>query len=504
MSLPKEPRQLMINLMYIVLTAILALNVSAEILNAFVNMDHSIRESSQIIESANEIMLKSIREQAAAYPQYQPYEALATEAQQHTLRFYNFVEAMKNNLIEVSGGYDEAQHLVGKKNKDIPTRIFVKEGQGNILRDSVLAMRARLLALVEEPEERARLENNIPLKIQEVPADSDKKDWADFTFRQMPVAAVLPILSKFQSDARIAETTLLNYISNKINARPVNDEYEALIAADKSYVILGEALNAEIFLGAYSSTTDNISVRVNGRAVPVRNGKALFTRQANSIGSHDLNVEITERDPLTEKVTTYTKKFTYEVGERSVTTSADKMNVFYVGVDNPFSVSAAGVASGEVQVRADGLEIRKKSNGKYIVKPRKPGEAVVVVSGGGLAATSFEYRIKPIPTPTAKLGDKISGAMKPNVFKAYSRVYPHLENFDFDATCDIQGFELVRVDKNGDVFDSKNRGGNYSEQTRRVANMAKRGDTFYFDNIRAKCPGDQYSRKLNGLVFRIQ
>lgn len=504
MSLPKEPRQLMINLMYIVLTAILALNVSAEILNAFVNMDHSIRESNQIIGKANEVLLKSIREQAAAYPQYQPYEVIATEAQQYTTKFYDFVEAMKNNLIEASGGYDEKEHLVGKKNKDITTLIFVKEGQGNVLRDSVLAMRSRLLNLVEEPVERAKLERNIPLKIQDIPANSDKKDWADFTFRQMPVAAVLPMLSKFQIDARIAETTLLNYLAKKISAKRINDEYEALIAADKSYVILGEELSAEIFLGAYSSTTDNISVRVNGSPVPVRNGKALFTRQTNRIGSHDLNVEITERDPLSDKVTTYTKKFTYEVGERSVTTSADKMNVFYVGVNNPFSVSAAGVASGEVRVSADGLDISKKTNGKYMVKPRKPGDVVVVVSGGGLAPTSFKYRVKPIPTPTAKLGDKTSGTMKPNVFKAYTKIYPHLENFDFDATCTIQGFELVRVDKHGDVFDSKNQGGGYSEASRRVVNMAKRGDTFYFDNIRAKCPGDQYSRKLNGLVFRIQ
>ena len=94
--------------------------------------------------------------------------------------------------------------------------------------------------------------------------------------------------------------------------------------------------------------------------------------------------------------------------------------------------------------------------------------------------------------------------MKPNVFKAYNKVYPHLENFDFETTCSLVGFELVRVDKHGDVFDSKNRDGSYNDKTQKIVNAAKFGDTFYFDNIKAKCPGDQSSRKLNSLVFRIQ
>jgi len=503
MSLPKEPRQLMINLMYLVLTAILALNVSAEILNAFLSMDESLQESTQIIGRSNEILLKSIRDQAEAYPQFKSFHDQAINVQEYTKSFCNYVEAMKTNLVERSGGMDEENMPVGMKDKDITTLLFVEEGEGNLLRDSVLALRTQLLNLVPDTA-RAIVEENMPLGIPEIPEDSDKKDWADYTFRQMPVAAVLPLLTKFQSDAKVAETSLLNYLAGKISAKPVHDEYEALIAADKSYVIVGEELNAEIFLGAYSSTTDNISVRVNGRAVPVRNGKAIFSNQAGSIGTHDLNVEIKARDPRTNKVTSYTRKFTYEVGERSVTTSADKMNVFYLGVENPLSVSAAGVASGEVQVSGTGGDISKASNGKYIVKPRRPGNATITVSGGGLSPTKFEYRVKAIPTPIARLGDKNSGIMKPNVFKAYNKVYPHLDNFDFEAKCNLIGFELVRVDKHGDVFDSQNRGGTYSEKTRRLVNAAKFGDTFYFDKIKAKCPGDQSSRKLNGLVFRIQ
>ncbi len=504
MSLPKEPRQIMINLMYIVLVAMLALNVSAEILNAFISMDNSINDSKAIVGHSNDVLLQSIREQAEAYPQFTAEASSAGLIQQYTVDFCQYLEAMKTNLVEASGGYDEDQHLVGKKNKEVPTRILVEEGQGLQLRDSVLELRERLLQLIPDTTVWESLASKMPLKIETIPADSDKKDWADYNFRQMPLAAVLPLLSKYQSDARLTETSLLNYLATKISAQPVHDQYQAIVAADKNYVIRGEELRAEIFLGAYSSTTDNISVRVNGQPLRVENGRAIFQRQVNELGAHDLAVEVSARDPRTNQVEVYRQRLKYEVGERSVTTSADKMNVFYLGVDNPLSISAAGVPSREVRVRAEGAALERQPNGKYLVKPRATGEAKIIVSGGGLEPTTFLYRVKPIPTPTAKLGDKTSGTISPNVLKAYSRIYPHLENFDFDARCKIQGFMLTRVKKNGDVFDSQNQGGTFQERTKRLIDQAQRGDTYYFDQIKARCPGDQYSRKLNGLVFKIQ
>ena len=504
MSLPREPRQLMINLMYIVLMAILALNVSAEILNAFLSMDRSITESQALVGRSNASLLESIRQQADAYPQFAAEAADAQRIQQYTAAFCTYLEAMKTQLIEATGGRDENQELKGKTDKNTTTRLLVDEGLGRQLRDSVLQLREGLLALLPDTSLRSQLAAKLPLKIDAIPPDSDKKDWADYHFRQLPLAAVLPLLSKFQSDARLSETALLNHLAAKISAQPIHDEYAAIVAADKNYVIRGEELRAEIFLGAYSSTTDNISVRVNGRPLTVRNGKAIYQRRTDELGSHDLAVEVSARDPRSGAVKTYRQRLRYEVGERSVTTAADKMNVFYLGVDNPLSVSAAGVPSDEVRVRAEGADLERQANGQYIVRPRATGETRIVVTGGGLDPTTFRYRVKPIPTPIAKLGDKTTGNLSPNAFKIYERIYPHLENFDFDAHCAIQGFLLTRVKRNGDVFDAQNRGGNFGERTRRLVDQAQRGDTYYFDRVRAKCPGDQYARKLNGLVFKIQ
>lgn len=505
MSIPKEPRQLMINLMYIVLTAILALNVSAEILNAFLAMDKSISESNSIVALSNANMMKAIEKEADAYPQFAPFRDKAIAVQAVSKSFKNYISEIRDTLIAVSGGLDEKGKPIQYKNKDIPTRMFVANGKGDELEQRVLATREELLNIIEVDSLREELEKSIPLNIDEIPEDTDKKSWADFTFRQMPVAAVLPMLSKFQNDMEVAETAVLEHFYKSVHAENmVLDQYEAVIAADKSYVIRGEKLNAEIFLGAYSSTTDNLTISVNGKNYPVRQGKATFGTLANTIGNHDLNVKIGLRNPKTDEMEYFNKKYSYEVGERSVAVSADKMNVFYAGVENPLSVSAAGVASEKVKVSANGVRLQKVSNGKYMVVPTRPGSAEIIVSGGGLPETRFPYRIKKIPNPVIMLGSRLGGSISAAEMKVHKGLRPVLEHFDFNARCEIQGFEISRLPKGDDVRSATNRGGTYQDPAQRIINQAKRNDTYYFDKIKVRCPGDEANRTMNSLIFHIK
>ena len=503
MSIPKDPRQLMINIMYIVLTAMLALNLSAEILNAFFTIDNSLVESNALVTRTNTQMIASIRQQADAYRQYEPLSEKAEKLNEISNDFSQYIEAIKQRLVEESGGMDEEGLPKGKKEKDVTTRILIDEGVGMELEERISITKMELLDLIEEEEAKASLENRIPLKINPIPEDSEKKNWADFTFTQMPVAAVLPMLSKFQNDIQVSEAALLNHFLSKTNMEIKPNEFEAVVSADKSYVIKGERLNAEIFLGAYSSTADNIDVLVGGRKLPVRNGKAIFTTQANTLGSQELDVIVKVVNPLTGQVKKYPKKFKYEVGERSVTMAADKMNVLYIGVDNPISISAAGVPSKDVKVEASGLNIQKISNGKYNVKPSRSGIVNINVNAGPLNQT-FEYRVKKIPDPIVQLGRKSGGSMSPNEFKAHKGIIPVLQNFDFKAECRIMGFELVRVPKKEDVQAVLNSGGKYSSEAQRLVDRAKSGDVYYFDKIKAKCPGDSAGREIPGLIFNIR
>ena len=492
--------------MYIVLTALLALNISAEILNAFMTMDKSLSESNELVNRSNLQLMAAIDEQADAYSQFDELRQKAKQVRSLAEQFYQYVDELKTKLIETSGGYDEKGTLKGLDDKVTTTRLLVEEGRGEALEEEIQRVREELLELVEDVEVRKQLAANIPLAIAPLPEGTDKKTWAQFNFQQMPLAATLPMLSKFQNDAKVAETAILNYFLGKTDVTILKpDAFEAVVAADKSYVIRGEELSAEIFLGSYSSTADNISVRVDGRSYPVRNGKALFKIRPSTIGPQDINAEIRVTNPISGEVKSYQKKFRYEVGERSVTVSAEKMNVFYVGVNNPVAISAAGVASREVVVQAEGVNLTKLGHGKYMAKPTRPGTAKITVSGGGLEPTVFNYRVKPIPTPLPKLdGRKTGGTISPGEFKIYTSLRAELENFDFDARCRITEFELTRVPRNDDAFSARNSGEQFSAEVKRMTGLAKRGDTYYFEKIRAKCPGDNITRKLSSMVFRIR
>ncbi len=504
MSIPKEPRQIMINLMYIVLTAMLALNVSAEVLNAFFALDKSITNSSEVVEQSNTKLIATINKHANAYPQFEAMGDKANQLRTIAAEFHEYVGALKSLLIENSGGIGKDNLPKGKKDKDVTTRLFVKEGRGEELQSKIEQVRQSLLALIESETARSQIALNLPLRTEEIPADSKHDTWAAHRFKQMPVAATLPILTKLQNDIKISETAILNHIVNQITDTETLDQYDAIVSANKSYVIKGEAYEAEIFLGAYSSTVDNVSVSVNGKNYPVRNGKAQFSVQPNQIGTQSYEATIRVKNPLTQAIESYKKRFAFEVGERSVTAAADKMNVFYVGVDNPLSISAAGVPSSQVQVTAQGAKIKKMTNGKYNVTASKTGKAIITVAGGGLAPTKFEYRVKPIPTPVAKLGDKTAGTLTPAAIKIHDRLFPHLERFDFEARCKISGFELTRLPKGDDPQFQQNRGGRFNSAVKNIIKRAQRGDVFYFDNVKAKCPGDQYQRTLNSLVFNIK
>jgi len=158
MSLPKEPRQLMVNLMYLVLTAMLALNVSAEILNAFLTMDKSIGESSRIVGDSNAQLFTAIEKQAEAYSQYEIYRDKAKETQEIVKTFYEYVGALKTELVETSGGLDENNEPVSKQRKEPSTRLFVEEGKGDELEKQIAEVRLELLNLIDDENAKVLLE----------------------------------------------------------------------------------------------------------------------------------------------------------------------------------------------------------------------------------------------------------------------------------------------------------------------------------------------------------
>ncbi len=544
----------MINLMYLVLTAMLALNVSAEIMNAFNVIDRSLVESTTTANLAIDAQEKSL-DAALKDESKANFRGLSTgvkEIRAASAEFIASVEALKTRLIDDVGDKDGTlsegdymyygtpkQTYKGKKNKDVTTRILTMEGEGEKLRADIATTRQKLVDIyrktLSDPEtakavgftkgENAEVdqaaideavaifESTIVLNTEtdeewKAQAGSDKKSWSEYRFKQLPLISALPLLTKYQADAKNAEAYAVSELAGKVGGKElVFDKFFPVINADKSYVVGGESINAEISVGSYSSSFDpkNITITANGQTLNVGpDGKAKYTISASGSGPKTVALTASVRNPLTGKVDRGTSSFTYEVGSRSVAVSADKMNVFYMGVDNPLTVSAGGVSSNSVRVTTSGPISISGSYPKYTVKANSQGNAKITVTGDGMTLGSFDFRAKRIPDPKAQLGNNDSGTMGNGEFGAQGGLAAILENFDFDARCEIQGFEMVRVPQRQDPVSVVNPGGRYGSDAERLARAAKPGDTYYFNNVKGRCPGDNAGRKLNSLVFQIR
>lgn len=529
MSIPKEPRQLMINIMYLVLTALLALNVSAEIFNAFKMVDNGLVSANKSIDESNASLPEIIRTGAKKKESLATYAERIDGIQAISSEANDYIDGIVAKLIDESGNMngsvDEGDYvdvkgnreLRGKKNYDGVTRIMVEEGIGEELKENMKSWKEKFMSFLDE-EDKEKMNSVIPIDIDEeswTKSANKKKNWADFTFGHMPLAATMPIFSKFKNDIKSSEAEMLNYLAGKVGTTTdvVLDKFTVVSAPKKSYIIKGEKFETDVFLSAAAGgdSKTGISISVNGKRLATdKDGVAKFVQTASSTGQKKYNATISVTNPATGETKSYKKTFEYEVGERSVAISPTKMNVFYIGVDNPVEISAAGVNSTKIKVSMSGGgggTIKRNGDGTYNVRvtsPTKAGNpAKVNVSADGLNAGK-DFRVKRIPNPVPKLSANKGGTISPGEFKAQQGVLPVLENFDFEARCQIKGYRVVRVAPRQDAEITVNRGGKYTGEVSALVRKAKPGDRYFFEDIKCQCPGDKAPRDIGGMNFNIR
>jgi gliding motility-associated protein GldM len=535
----------MINIMYLVLMALLALNVSAEVMNAFQTLDEGNKNSIATVDEQMESTILGITEilKDPSKDRFRPVEPAIAEVRSISAEFNTYVEELRNLLIDASGNnngeVDEGDYkdshgvraLKGKKNKDITTRLLVngvegKPGAGEELKAKISETRQKLIDVytkllqdhgkdmdVSEDQIASKIESvvgNMPFKVDDTTwEEADRPSWSDYKFGHMPVAAVMPLMSQIESDLKVSEANIVNDLVNIVGGKQITfDKFFPVFNADKSYVIGGERITAKVSVGSYSSSLDpaNIDLRVNGQRLTVKaDGTADFSVTGSGTGQKKLTTSVAVTNPLTGDVIRETGEFVYEVGQRSVSVSADKMNVFYIGVENPITVAAAGVPSDNVRVSVTGDATKQSGNNKnLIVSGTRQGEAKVNVSANGQSLGSFDFRVKRIPDPVPMVGTSDGGPIRSNDFKAQAGLYALLKNFDFEARCNIVGYELVYVPQRADAVRSVNGGGNFTTQSKALVTRARPGDSYFMQNIKAKCPGDDVSRPIGTMVFSIQ
>ena len=509
MSLPKEPRQKMINLMYLVLTALLALNVSSEILNAFKTVNNSLNNANTIIEAKNQSIFKSFEEMvgdAKTRDKALKYKPEADQARKYSDDVYNYIEGLKVDLKKEAGSHIEnGEEKFAEENLEAATRLFDTKGKGKELLQKLTDFKANIIGV--DPELKAQFENALPLDLS-VPkskSGNSKITWTTAYFHMTPTIAALTILSKFQNDVKNSEAAIVDFLHSKVGEVKVQyDQFAAIASSDKSYAMEGDEIHVTAGVGAFSAAAKP-TIIINGSAQNLQpDGTAMSTLKASGVGDHtvDVTIRYTKPDGTTAEVK---KPLKYTVGTPSgASIFLEKMNVAYIGVENPINVSGGSVGSEKVKVTfTGGGDVKNLGGGEYIISPTNTGINSLVVDAGGKKFT-FPIRCKYLPDPVAVISEKKGGAIAAAEFKAQGGLIAKLLESDFDARFQVMSYRLGAYGGSiASPLDFQNNGPRWSGDAANLVNRASPGTKMYFDDIRVKGP-DGRERQLPSIFFTLR
>lgn len=519
MSIPKEPRQLMINLMYLVLTALLALNVSAEILNAFNTVNKGISDSNGLLDSKNELMMGMITKAAAKDGRAETQAILkqAEEATKLSNDFVAYVEALKEEVKAAAGGPnpENPEKLKTEGEMEKTSNLFLNKGKGKELHNKIEETRAKFVSILGKDSG-----IDIPIKITEVPkGEKHASSWESYNFDRVPAVAVMTILTKFQQDAKSSESTILDFLRRKINAEDIQvDKMAAQVVAPSAYVRKGaeytadifigatsEAIKPKVFIGSFTAAVKKDAADPNGKAFEMVESETMPLSGAREIevaggmgkiketasGERKFQGVIQIPSPSKEGMFRfYPFEFgyeTFEVGKAVVSPTA--MNVLYIGVDNPIKISVPGYASDKVS--ASGCGIVKVKGEEYNAKPTTAGEAditVTVKTAKGTETSAEKFRVRRIPDPYAYILNTKGGPLKIGEFKAADGLIVKNPDFVFQIPYTVTSFEMIYAPKVGNVVSDVSNSSKFSSIMKDIQKKAKPGDTIVLQNVTVKMP----------------
>lgn len=505
MALPKEPRQKMINFMYLVLTAMLALNVSSEILNAFKVVDGSLIKSNVVVDQSNKNIQTSLTELAKT-PENAANAAIwqpkANAALSLTDQESQYIEKLKNDLKREAGYNPEKGDTIFKDDDlDAATRLFDTKGEGEKLKSSLEKFRTDILAQLPE-KQRAEIADNIPIdtNIPKSESGNSNNSWTTSYFHMTPTVAALTMLSKFQNDVKRSGNLVAEKCLEQVGKVVFHlDKFQAFAGQNSQYLLPGQPFELTAGLGAFSSA--NLpKVSVNGASVPVdASGVATYKETAGGGGERSLNVVISYTNPNTGKEESTTKQIKYTIGQPSgASIFLSKMNVMYIGVDNPITVSGGSGKAESMQVSFTGGSI-SGSGASRVCRPTTPGNATINVTIEG-KTTPFPIRVKYLPDPIPMVGSAKHGPMPAASFRAMGGVRCELENSDFDAKFSVISYKLGGY-VNGQYQETSVSGQQWGGNA--IIAAAKPGSLVYIFAIHAKGE-DGKDRTLNDLTFKLQ
>lgn len=538
----QSPRQKMIGMMYLVLTALLALNISKEIINAFITIDDGLKLTNANFDKKNEMTYMAF---AKAYDLDKikakvPYEN-AMKAKKLSADLCTYITGIRGKMVGLSAGFDASSKvgdtlrltlLEKPDDYDNPTNFMIGSdpadvtGEAKKLKETLIKYYANLEKLLPEKSQKnfaARIKPSIPTK--EVYSAEHKKmiSWEWYNFYHAPIVAAIAQMDRIINDVKNAEGDAVNELFASVNASDFKfDKLTAKVVAPTSYVFTGDHYTADVFVAAYNSTQNPViylgefdsikpfkllSGTIDSTSVKVVSGLGKYDVQASGTGLQKWAglIRVKKPDGAFES---YPFKGEYMVAAPSAAVFLEKMNVFYIGVDNPITISAAGVAPSNLSPSLTGGTMRANGKpGSYIVNVTAGTEATLNIgaklNGSNKSMGSFKFRIKRVPDPVAYVGTlKADGSMTKSELMGQAGVFAKMENFDFDLKFSVISF-VLSISINGVFVEKKSMGPGITPEMKTMMGGAKPGNRVFFEQVTVKGP-DGTLRKIPGVNIKVK
>ncbi|HZY36223.1 MAG TPA: gliding motility protein GldM [Mucilaginibacter sp.] len=506
----QTPRQRMINILYLVLLGLIALNVPDNLLDAFRKIQISLNNSSDnakkdIGETFTAFENSTLKDQP---DRAKPIYDTAKMARDAAENLSNYVEKLRDELTKAGGGINpDLGDVDGRDNLDISPRMMIEEKRADSLKKLINYTSQRLMSLLR-PKDRPGIELSLSTEDPQSTGGMPHKSWEDAYFGEgVPLGATLTNLAKIRADAKNAENEVVKKILSNAQKAQVNlDKFDAVAVAPTSYLLVGQPYTADVFLTAYDSKL-NPSITVGGSALSVDAGKGKYSGDTHTIGLHTWQATVSFKNN-DGKIQTYTTPpQTYMVAAPSAVVSPDKMNVLYIGIPNPISVSSPGIANKDlhVSISSGSINSRDPVKGEYEANVSTVGTATISISGtvGGKPAAlgSKLFRIKKIPNPVAEFAGTSGGSQNTPTIQGQNYIFATLKDFEFDLKFNIKSYRLTIIRPRQDAVTVSGYGGTLSQEVKDKLRLVSPGTRLIFDEIYAVGP-DKADRLLNDITIK--
>ncbi|MGZ2370948.1 type IX secretion system motor protein PorM/GldM [Ancylomarina sp. YFZ004] len=510
----ETPRQKMIGMMYLFLTAMLAINVSNEVLDAFTIIDNGLAQTVRTFEEKNQIIYNDFEQALSANTnKVQKSYDKAIGIRSMSDELCDELQNYKVKLVKIADGPEGRIDSIQKKdNIDVAAQVMIVGGEGKELKKRISDYREHILGFIPVKDSTFSHAIAETLNTDDPPkkkADDPDYSWESLQFAHIPLVGAVTLLSKLQTDIRSVESDAVKYLFNQIEAEsfPFN-KLKAEVISKSNFVFKGDTYEAQVFLAAID-TTQNPRITLNSggeiKKFDANSGRGIYTRKETELGQKSWGGVVYYTTPSGE-----TKDFPFEaeyiVSEPQVVVSPTKMNVFYAGVDNPVRVSAPGFTMDNIRATVDNGKLIKKGKG-YIALPKVVGKLANVLVEGRMdgkwrTLKSVEFRVKPIPDPVAMVAGKNGGLINKNLLAMQTGVDAVMDNFDFDLKFKIKSF-TVSTQVKGFTRDEKSKSDYFTPAQTKLLKGLRKNRKVYIEDIKAVGP-DGSIRNLPAISFRIK